>query len=152
MSITKSPFMELAIHHAELASENGEIPVGAVVIERKTGLLISASANKTIELNDPTAHAELLVINEACKKTGLSRLTGYDIYVTLEPCPMCAQAISFARFDSLYYGAIDKKGGGVDNGPKIFTSTSCHHIPEIYGGIYKKKCGALLRNFFRSKR
>ena len=125
--------MELALAAAEAAAASGEVPVGAVLLDA-AGEVVIACGNRTEELADPTAHAEILVIRAAVQKLGRPRLAECDLYVTLEPCPMCAQAISFARIRRLYYGAADPKGGGVEHGPRIFASTSCHHRPEVYGG------------------
>jgi len=144
--------MEEAIKEAEKAFKADEVPVGAVIVDKKTGDIIAKAGNLSEENKDPTQHAEIIAIKEACKKLGQSRLTGYDIYVTLEPCPMCAQAISFARLDSLYYGAEDKKGGGVENGAKIYSASSCHHKPDVYSGIYQKDAKELLQRFFKQKR
>ncbi len=145
-------FMERALAEAHLAAARGEVPVGAALVEGDSGRVISAAGNCTRELNDPTAHAEMLAIREGAKALGVERLTGCDLYVTLEPCPMCAQAISFARIRRLYYGAADAKGGGVEHGPRIFTQPTCHHAPEVYGGIDEARAGALLRDFFAGKR
>ncbi len=150
--IQYSPFMELALNLAQKAAELDEVPVGAVIVEKSSGNILAEAHNLVEKLSDPTAHAEMLAIQEATKKIGTSRLSGCDMYVTLEPCPMCAQAISFARLDSVYYGAYDPKGGGVDHGAHIFNSSSCHHKPEIYGGIYENQCGNLLKEFFAKKR
>jgi tRNA(adenine34) deaminase len=143
--------MQQALAEAEAAAARGEVPVGAVLLDAE-GALLAAAGNRVEEQSDPTAHAELLAIREAAGKLGTPRLVGCDLYVTLEPCPMCAQAISFARIRRLYYGAIDPKGGGVAHGPRIFASTSCHHVPEVYGGIGERQAAALLRDFFRSRR
>ena len=143
--------MELALAEAEAAAARGEVPVGAVVLG-PDGELLAADGNRTLELADPTAHAEMLVIREAARRLGQARLTGCDLHVTLEPCPMCAQAISFARIRRLYFGAADPKGGGVEHGPRIFASAACHHAPEVYGGIGERRAAALLRTFFRSRR
>jgi tRNA(adenine34) deaminase len=140
-----------ALAEAKAAAARGEVPVGAVLLAPDGGLL-AAAGNRVEELADPTAHAELLVIREAASKLGTPRLAGCDLYVTLEPCPMCAQAISFARIRRLYYGAVDPKGGGVAHGPRILASSSCHHAPEVYGGIGERQAAALLRDFFRSRR
>lgn len=148
--VIKSEFMEEAIAEAQYAAKRGEVPVGAVIV--KDGKIIASAGNETEESNDPTAHAEMLVIKKATKNLGEARLVNCDLYVTLEPCPMCAQAISFARIKRLYYGAEDKKGGGVDNGARIFNSPSCHHKPEIYGGIYSTECEKLLKDFFKERR
>ena len=145
-------FMERALAEAHSAAERGEVPVGAVLVEGASGRVVAAQGNRTRESHDPTAHAEMLVIREAAETLEAERLTGCDLYVTLEPCPMCAQAISFARIRRLYYGAADEKGGGVEHGPRIFAQPTCHHAPEIYGGIDEARAGALLRDFFAEKR
>ncbi len=150
--ITQSPYMELAIAEAEQAFERDEVPVGAVITVAKSGEVIAISGNRCEELGDPTAHAEMLAIRMACEKLGQQRLIGCNIYVTLEPCPMCAQAISFARIDALYYGAEDLKSGGVTHGARIFSASSSHHKPEIYSGIHEEGCSELLTRFFKEKR
>lgn len=142
--------MVLALGQAQKAAKCGEVPVGAVIV--KDGNVIAATGNRVVELRDPTAHAELLAIRSACELLQSERLVDCDLYVTLEPCPMCAQAISFARIRRLYFGAYDPKGGGVDNGARIFHQTSCHHKPEVYGGIQESECTALLKDFFRARR
>lgn len=144
--------MERALDEARAAAAKGEVPVGCVIVEPGTGAVLAAAGNRTEALNDPTAHAELLAIRAAGERAGAPRLVGADIYVTLEPCPMCAQAISFARLRRLYFGAYDPKQGGVDHGPRIFESSSCHHRPEVYGGVQESACGALLSEFFRARR
>ncbi len=143
--------MQRALGEAEAAAARGEVPVGAVLVDA-TGEVLAAAGNRVLELADPTAHAELLVIRAAAGRLGTPRLATADLYATLEPCPMCAQAISFARIRRLYYGAADPKGGGVAHGPRIFASSSCHHVPEVYGGIGERQAAALLREFFRSRR
>lgn len=143
--------MESAIEQARAASSRGEVPVGAV-LANSAGDVIAADGNRMRELSDPTAHAEMLVIRQATGRLHMPRLVGLDLYVTLEPCPMCAQAISFARIRRLYYGAADSKGGGVDHGPRLFSSSSCHHCPEVYGGIGERRAAELLRNFFADRR
>ena len=143
--------MQTALAEAKSAAARGEVPVGAVVIAPDGGML-AAAGNRTRELRDPTAHAELLAIRAACAAIGEERLTGCDIYVTLEPCPMCAAAVSFARIRRLYFGASDPKGGGVENGPGIFNQPSCHHAPEVYGGIGETRAAAVLRAFFAERR
>jgi tRNA(Arg) A34 adenosine deaminase TadA len=143
--------MALALEEARRAGERGEVPVGAVVVA-PDGTVLARSGNRTRELADPTAHAEMLAIREACRITGSERLTGFSLYVTLEPCPMCAAAISFARVRRLYYGASDPKGGGVEFGPRIFSQPTCHHVPEIYGGIGEAQSAGLLREFFAARR
>jgi tRNA(Arg) A34 adenosine deaminase TadA len=143
--------MAQALAEAEAAARCGEVPVGAVLVDAK-GAVIAAAGNRTRTDNDPTAHAEMVVIRAAAAKLGAERLNDCDLYVTLEPCPMCAQAISFARLRRLYYGAADPKGGGVENGPRIFAQSSCHHAPEIYGGLDESRSAALLKDFFKSRR
>lgn len=140
-----------ALAEAEAAAARGEVPVGAV-IAGPDGALLAAAGNRTRELSDPTAHAELLAIRAACAALGMERLTGCDLYVTLEPCPMCATAISFARIRRLYYGASDPKGGGVEHGARIFSQPTCHHVPEIYPGIGEVHASDILKEFFRAKR
>ena len=142
--------MQFALDEARAAATRGEVPVGAVII--KNNQIIASSGNRIVERSDPTAHAELLAIRAACEALKTPRLTDCDMYVTLEPCPMCAQAISFARIRRLYFGAYDPKGGGVENGPRIFSQPTCHHQPEVYGGINESECGELLREFFRERR
>jgi tRNA(Arg) A34 adenosine deaminase TadA len=142
--------MARALREAEAAAGRGEVPVGAVIVDAD-GAVLAAAGNRTEELGDPTAHAELLAIRDATKSRG-PRLVDCDLYVTLEPCPMCAQAVSFARLRRLYYGAPDPKGGGIDHGPRIFTQATCHHRPEVYGGIDEVRAGELLRDFFQPRR
>ena len=146
----KSP-MERALALARAAAKAGEVPVGAVIVG-PDGRVLAEAANRTEADTDPTAHAELLAIRAAAKKLGAPRLVDCDLYVTLEPCPMCAQAIAFARLRRLYYGAADPKGGGVDNGPRIFAQPTVNHRPEIYGGIAGREAGELLRAFFQERR
>jgi tRNA(Arg) A34 adenosine deaminase TadA len=148
----QSNFMQLALAEARLAAASGEVPVGAVLVDGVTGELLARAYNRVDTDTDPTAHAELLVIREAATTRGAKRLEACDLYVTLEPCPMCAQAISFARLRRLYYGAADPKGGGVEHGPRIFAQATCHHRPEIYGGIDEAAAAAVLREFFRERR
>jgi tRNA(Arg) A34 adenosine deaminase TadA len=143
--------MLAALAQAEAAAARGEVPVGAVVVDAN-GAVLARAGNRTRELADPTAHAEMLAIREACQALGSERLGDADLYVTLEPCPMCATAISFARLRRLYFGAGDPKGGGVEHGPRIFSQPTCHHAPELYGGIEEVRAGALLREFFESRR
>ena len=144
--------MARAFVEAEAAGARGEVPIGAVVVEAATGRVLAAAGNRTKEDHDPTAHAELLAIRAAAAALGSERLTACDLYVTLEPCPMCAQAISFARIRRLYYGAPDPKGGGVEHGPRLYAQPSCHHVPDVYGGIEETRAGELLRGFFRELR
>lgn len=143
--------MARALAEAEAAARCGEVPVGAVLVDAK-GTVVAQAGNRTRTDNDPTAHAEMVVLRAAAAARGAERLTDCDLYVTLEPCPMCAQAISFARLRRLYYGAADPKGGGVENGPRIFAQSTCHHAPEIYGGLDESKAGELLKAFFKSRR
>ncbi len=143
--------MDLALAEAEAAARRGEVPVGAVITDR-TGAVIAADGNRMRALADPTAHAEMMVIRAAARKRGEIRLTDWDLYVTLEPCPMCAHAISLARLRRLYFGASDPKGGGVEHGPRLYHSSACHHAPDIYGGIGETRAAALLRQFFSERR
>jgi tRNA(adenine34) deaminase len=143
--------MARALAEAEAAARCGEVPVGAVLVDAR-GRVVAQAGNRTRTDNDPTAHAEMVVIRAAAAARGAERLNDCDLYVTLEPCPMCAQAISFARLRRLYYGAADPKGGGVEHGPRIFAQSTCHHVPEIYGGLEETKSGALLKEFFQSRR
>lgn len=144
--------MQCAIQEAEKARAQDEVPVGAVIVDRHSGEIIAVAHNEMEHSHDPTAHAEMLVIRRAIAAKGEGRLRDCDIYVTLEPCPMCAQAISFARLRRLYFGAYDPKGGGVDHGAKIYNASSCHHVPEVMGGIEEEKCARLLVEFFERKR
>ncbi|SEQ05921.1 tRNA(Arg) A34 adenosine deaminase TadA [Loktanella sp. DSM 29012] len=143
-------YMDLALAQARAAADRDEVPVGAVIVG-PDGVLAQAG-NRTRELNDPTAHAEVLAIRAACAAMGQERLTGCDLYVTLEPCPMCAAAISNARLARLYYGASDLKSGGVAQGPRVFSHPQCHHAPQVYDGIAAQQSEDLLRRFFASKR
>ena len=143
--------MGLALEQARLAGARGEVPIGAVIVAAD-GTILAAEGNRTEERRDPTAHAELLAVRAAAAKVDAPRLVDCDLYVTLEPCPMCAQAISFARIRRLYYGAADPKGGGVDNGARIFAQASCHHRPDVYPGIGESEAAALLRSVFQERR
>jgi tRNA(adenine34) deaminase len=147
--------MQIALAEAAAAGQRGEVPVGAVIVAAD-GRIIAQAGNRTRELSDPTAHAEMLVIRAACHQLGAERLSGragaFDLYVTLEPCPMCAAAISFARLRRLYYAAGDPKSGGVDHGPRIFAASTCHHAPDVYSGLNETAAQTLLRNFFASRR
>lgn len=145
-----NPFMAIALAEAEAAGRRGEIPVGAVVV--KGTRVIARAGNRVEELADPTAHAEVLALRAAAKAEAAPRLEGCDLWVTLEPCPMCAAAISFARIRRLHFGAYDPKGGGVDHGPKVFDHATCHHRPEVVGGIEEKRMADLLKAFFRALR
>jgi tRNA(adenine34) deaminase len=143
-------FMEMALEEARAAQAAGEVPVGCVIV--RDGTVIARAGNRTLADRDPTAHAELLAIRQAAAKLGSERLTGCDLYVSLEPCAMCAAAMSFARIQRLYYGATDTKGGAVDNGVRFFASPTCHHRPEVYGGINESDAARLLRGFFAARR
>jgi len=144
--------MDIALEEARAAAGRGEVPVGAVLVDGATGAVLARAGNRTEELSDPTAHAEMLAIREAAAQRGDARLPGCDLYVTLEPCAMCAAAIGFARIRRLYYGAADEKGGGVEHGARIFDQPTCHHRPDVYGGIGESDAAALLRAFFRERR
>jgi tRNA(Arg) A34 adenosine deaminase TadA len=144
-------FMDLALDEARKAAERGEVPIGAVLVDA-AGKVLAQAGNRSEELNDPSAHAEILAIRLAGDILRSPRLVECDLYVTLEPCPMCAQAISFARIRRLYFGAPDAKGGGVEHGPRIFSQPTCHHRPEVYGGIGEIAAAELLRGFFRERR
>ncbi|MDQ0506267.1 nucleoside deaminase [Xanthobacter agilis] len=143
-------FMQMALNEARAAAERGEVPVGAVLV-RGTEVL-ARDGNRTRELNDPTAHAEMLVIRAAGARLKSERLVNCDLYVTLEPCAMCAGAASFARLRRIYFGASDPKGGAVENGPRFFSQPTCHHAPEVYGGIAERQAAEVLRNFFQDRR
>ncbi len=142
--------MQRALDEARAAALRGEVPVGAVVL--RDGVVLAADGNRTLERRDPTAHAEMLVIRAAAAAVGSERLVGCDLYVTLEPCPMCAGAIAAARIRRLYYGAPDEKGGAVEHGVRLFGQPTCHHAPEVYSGIAERDAADLLRGFFRDRR
>ena len=148
--MTAPSFMDLALKTAKNAGKAGEVPIGCVIVRNYE--LIATAANRTLTDRDPTAHAEILAIRQAAEAIGSERLVDCDLYVTLEPCTMCAGAISFARLRRLYYGAGDAKGGAVDNGPRFFAQATCHHAPEVYGGIRESEAAALLREFFAARR
>ncbi len=143
-------FMEQALAEARAAAQGGEVPVGCVIV--RDGAVIARGRNATIAARDPTAHAEMLAIRAAAAALASERLVDCDLYVTLEPCPMCAAAISFARIRKLYYGAADPKGGAVENGVKLYASPTCHHRPEVYAGIAEREAAALLQDFFAARR
>ena len=143
--------MDLALREARLAAERGEVPIGAVIVG-PDGAVLAAAGNRTEADRDPTAHAEMLAIRAAAARLGAPRLVDCDLHVTLEPCPMCAQAISFARLRRVYWGAGDPKGGGVEHGPRIFDQPTCHHRPELYPGVGEREAADLLRAFFRARR
>jgi tRNA(Arg) A34 adenosine deaminase TadA len=142
--------MELALLEARAAAGRGEVPVGAVIVCEE--VIVASAGNRTRELFDPTAHAEILAIRQAGARLSQERLIGCDLYVTLEPCAMCAGAISFARLRRLYFGAGDAKGGAVENGPRFFSQATCHHAPEIYPGMAEREAAAILTDFFRLRR
>ncbi len=148
---TESP-MERAIAEAEAAALRGEVPVGAVVTDARSGTVLAAAGNEVEARRDPTAHAEILALRRAAEALGDPRLTECDLYVTLEPCPMCAAAISLARIRRLHFGAYDPKSGGVEHGARVFEHATCHHRPEIVGGIQEIRCGEILSEFFRARR
>src|SRR5882757_4012099 len=149
-NLTLTP-MDRALAQARAAAARGEVPVGCVIVG-PDGAVLAEAGNRTEADHDPTAHAELLAIRAAAARLGSARLANCDLHVTLEPCPMCAQAISFARLRRVYYGAADPKGGGIEHGPRIFSQPTCHHEPEVYGGIAEREAGDLLRSFFRERR
>jgi tRNA(Arg) A34 adenosine deaminase TadA len=142
--------MDVALEEARAAAAHGEVPVGAVIV--REGQVIARAGNRTLVDADPTAHAEIVAIRAACRALGSERLPGCDLYVTLEPCPMCAAAISFARIRRLYFGAADVKGGAVENGVRLYSDPTCHHRPEVYGGFAESEAAALLKDFFRERR
>jgi tRNA(adenine34) deaminase len=143
-------FMQLALEEARAAGARGEVPVGCVIV--REGQVIARAGNRTLADKDPTAHAELLAIRQSSAALGSERLIGCDLYVTLEPCAMCAAAMSFARIRRLYFGASDSKGGAVENGVRFFASSTCHHRPEVYSGMNESECADLLKTFFRARR
>jgi len=144
------PFMQFALEEARAAQAHGEVPIGCVIV--RDGAVVARAGNSPIAGKDPTAHAELVAIRQAAAALGTERLTDCDLYVTLEPCTMCAAAMSFARIRRLYFGAADPKGGAVEHGVRFFASPTCHHRPEVYGGINESECAALLKEFFQSRR
>jgi tRNA(Arg) A34 adenosine deaminase TadA len=142
--------MAIALDEARAADERGEVPIGAAIV--RDGVVIARAGNRTLADDDPTAHAEMLAIRAAAASAGSQRLVGADLYVTLEPCAMCAAAISFARIRRLYFGARDAKGGAVESGGRFFAQATCHHAPEVYGGMRESEAGEMLRTFFRQRR
>jgi tRNA(adenine34) deaminase len=151
--MTTAPrYMDLAIAEAEKAAARGEVPVGAVLVDSVAGSILAAAGNETVARDDPTAHAEMIVIRRACALIGAARLEGADLFVTLEPCAMCAAAVSFARLRRLTFGAYDPKGGGVEHGARFYDRNTCHHRPEVIGGVDEERCAALLRTFFAARR
>lgn len=149
--MSKQDYMQMALDEAQAAAAAGEVPVGAVIVA-SDGQVLARARNAMRRDNDPTAHAEIAAIRVACEKLGNERLTDCDLYVTLEPCPMCAGAIAEARLRRLYYGAADVKGGAVDHGVALFAQSSCHHAPEVIGAVRESDCAALLKTFFAAKR
>jgi tRNA(adenine34) deaminase len=150
MAASTASFMDLALAEARAAGERGEVPIGCIIV--RGGNAVAGAGNCTIAERDPTAHAEIVAIRRAAAKLGCERLDDCDLYVTLEPCAMCAAAIAFARIRRLYYGAADPKGGAVENGVKFFASPTCHHRPEVYGGMAQAQASTLLKHFFRERR
>ena len=148
--MTTPSFMDLALKAAENAQKSGEVPIGCVIVLNNE--VIATAGNRTLTDRDPTAHAEILAIRQATAVIGSERLTDCDLYVTLEPCTMCAGAISFARIRRLYYGATDPKGGAVDSGVRFFAQPTCHHVPEVYSAVGESEAGTLLREFFKARR
>ena len=148
--MSAATFMDLALEQAESAEKAGEVPIGCVIV--RDGAVIARAGNRTLTDRDPTAHAEVLALREAARTLGSERLTGCDLYVTLEPCTMCAAAISFARIRRLYFGALDPKGGAVESGVRFFASPTCHHAPEVYPAVGETRAAALLREFFKARR
>ena len=148
--MTAPSFMDLALKAAESAGKSGEVPIGCVIVLNNE--VIATAGNRTLIDRDPTAHAEILAIRQAAKITGSERLSDCDLYVTLEPCTMCAGAISFARIRRLYFGAADPKGGAVESGVRFFAQPTCHHRPEVYSGVGEQEAAALLRDFFKARR
>jgi tRNA(Arg) A34 adenosine deaminase TadA len=149
--LMKLGHMDQALREASAAGECGEVPIGAVIVA-PDGRIVASAGNRTRELCDPSAHAEMLAVREACRKAGSERIPGHDLYVTLEPCAMCAAVISFARIRRLYYGAADAKGGGVEHGARVFAQPTCHHAPEIYPGVGEAQASQLLKSFFAERR
>jgi tRNA(adenine34) deaminase len=150
MTVSMASFMQIALEEARAAGARGEVPVGCAIV--REGRVVARAGNRTIAERDPTAHAELIAIRAAATALGSERLSDCDLYVTLEPCAMCAGAISFARIRRLYFGAADPKGGAVEHGVRFFAAATCHHRPEIYGGIGESECAVLLKNFFQARR
>ncbi len=154
MAGPKTPFktwMPQAIEQARAAEARGEVPVGAVIVSPQ-GEIISRAGNETRERHDPSAHAEILAIRRACRAVGSQRLTGHSLWVTLEPCPMCAAGIAMARIEAVHYGASDPKSGGIESGPRLYDHPNLHHHPKIYSGIAQEECAAMLQDFFQLRR
>lgn len=150
--MTHEEYMQIALDLARRAAQNDEVPIAALVVNPQDGEIIAAAANESAHGSDSTAHAEILAIRRACEELGTTRLWDMDMYVTLEPCTMCAAAISFARIRNLYFGAVDEKGGAVVSGVKFYDAPTCHHRPNVSSGICGDECGQLLKDFFRQKR
>lgn len=150
--LDKNSYMKIAINEAIAAQNRDEVPIGAVLVDSNTGEIIAKNGNRTIELSDPTAHAEILVIREGCKKIGKQRIPNYDLYVTLEPCTQCAAAISFARINKIIFAADDVKGGAITNGVRFFDQPTCHHEINIDSGIMAEEASLILKNYFKGKR
>lgn len=148
--MSRTDFMQLALEEAEAAAARGEVPIGAILVVQ--GAVIARAGNRTRELNDPTAHAEMLVLRAGAERLSAERLLQADLYVTLEPCTMCAAAISFARVRRLYFGATDEKGGAIVSGVRFFGSPTCHHVPDVYSGLAEQESAELLRSFFQERR
>lgn len=144
--------MRQALEEAKQAASREEVPIGALVVDPETGKIIARNGNRTREYDDPTAHAEILVIREACEKAGAQRIPEFDLYVTLEPCAMCTAAISFARIRRVIFGAPDPKGGGILHGGKFYEQPTCHHKPTVVQGILTEECGQILKDFFKNRR
>ena len=144
--------MQAALEEANKAAARDEVPIGAVLVHSMSGEIVARSSNRTIELSDPSAHAEMMVIREVCNHVGAQRIPEYDLYVTLEPCAMCAAAISFARIRRVVFGAHDEKGGGILHGGKFYEQSTCHHRPDVSHGILAAECGQILKTYFKSKR
>lgn len=144
--------MQAALEEAKKAGQRDEVPIGAVLVNPQTGEIVAANGNRTREMKDPTAHAEILCIRKACSQKNAQRIPGYDLYVTLEPCAMCAAAISFARLNRVIFGAHDPKGGGILHGGKFYDQPTCHHKPSVEHGLMAEECGQILKDFFKSKR
>jgi len=145
-------YIRLALEEAKQAAQRDEVPIGAVLVDPQSGEVVARNGNRTREMCDPSGHAEMLLIRQACKMAGAQRIPGLDLYVTLEPCTMCAAAISFARIRRLVIGAPDPKGGAVLHGVRFFEQAACHHRPEVQGGILEEECGVILKEFFRARR
>lgn len=152
MNPVSSAYMDMALAEARAAADRGEVPVGAVIVDAAAGTVLASAGNRVAADCDPSAHAEILAIRQACGVRGESRLDGCDLYVSLEPCAMCASAIAHARIRRLYFGAYDPKGGGVEHGARVFSHDTCHHRPEVVGGLNETAAADLLQGFFRDRR